>query len=89
MGKEYTAKSFKSGNSVAIRMPAALGIEPDREWTVTEEDGELHIRAKPASGRKLDVDKFWGKAKGLKLLANREFEDRPSTIAARRAQDIE
>jgi hypothetical protein len=24
MGKEYTAKSFKSGNSVAIRMPAAL-----------------------------------------------------------------
>ena len=24
MGKEYRAKSFKSGNSVAIRMPAAL-----------------------------------------------------------------
>ncbi|HYI63696.1 MAG TPA: hypothetical protein VEW71_02300 [Allosphingosinicella sp.] len=83
MGREYVAKSFKSGNSVAIRMPAALGIEPDREWTVSEEGGALHIRAKEPPRRKLDVDKFWGKAKGLKILTNREFEDRPSVIAAR------
>ena len=78
MGSEYVAKSFKSGNSVAIRMPAALGIEPDREWTVIERDGELHIRARRSSSRKLNVDKFWGKAKGLKLLESREFEERPS-----------
>ena len=81
--KEYVAKSFKSGNSVAIRMPAALGIEPDREWTVLEEDGELHIRAKEPPKRKLDVDKFWGKAKGLKLLKDRTFEERPSAKAAK------
>lgn len=87
MGKEYTAKSFKSGNSVAIRMPAALGIAPDREWTITEEDGELHIRAKPKERRKLDVDKFWGKAPWLKPLPPelKEFEERPSAIAAREA----
>ncbi|MFD2578751.1 hypothetical protein ACFSTD_09515 [Novosphingobium colocasiae] len=36
MGIEFTAKSFKSGNSIAIRIPAALGVEPDREWTVEE-----------------------------------------------------
>jgi len=82
MGTEYTAKSFKSGNSVAIRIPAALGIEPDREWTVTEEDGELRIRAKAPARRKLDVDKFWGKAKGLTLPERRDFDERPSTIAA-------
>lgn len=88
MGKEYTAKSFKSGNSVAIRMPAALGIAPDREWTVTEEDGELHIRAKATTGRKIDVSGFWGKAPWLKPLPPelREFEERPSTLAARKTR---
>lgn len=26
MGKEYTTKTFKSGNSVALRLPKALGL---------------------------------------------------------------
>jgi len=86
MGKEYVAKSFKSGNSVAIRMPAALGIEPDREWSVTEEDGALHIRARVPEKGKLDISGFWGKAKGLKVPERRDFDERPSTIAARKAQ---
>ena len=83
MSKEYTAKSFKSGNSVAIRMPAALGIEPDREWTVTEEKGELHIRAKAPPRRTIDVSGFAGKAPGIKLAPRRDFDERPSAIAAR------
>ena len=83
MSKEYTAKSFKSGNSVAIRMPAALGIEPDREWTVTEEQGELHIRAKAPPRRTIDVSGFAGKAPGIKLAPRRDFDERPSAIAAR------
>lgn len=83
MGKDYVAKSFKSGNSVAIRMPAALGIEPDREWTVSEEDGEFHIRAKTSPRRKLDISGFAGKAPWLRPLPPelREFEERPSTRA--------
>lgn len=85
MGKEYTAKSFKSGNSVAIRVPAALGIEPDREWAVEWVDGNLVLRAKAAAKRKLDVSKFWGKAKGLKVPERRDFDERPSTIVAREA----
>ena len=89
MGKQYKAKVFKSGNSLALRMPAALGIAPDREWTVTEEDGELHIRAKPAERRKLDVDKFWGKAKFLSVPKRRDFDERPSVIEKRRAKDGE
>lgn len=82
MSKEYTAKSFKSGNSVAIRMPAALGIEPDREWTVIAEQGELHIRAKEPPRRTIDVSGFAGKAPGIKLAPRRDFDERPSTIAA-------
>ena len=86
MGQEYTAKSFKSGNSVAIRIPAALGVEPDQEWIVVRDDsGDLLIRAKPQAKAKLDVSKFWGKAKGLKVPERRDFDERPSTIAARAA----
>lgn len=85
MGQEYTAKSFKSGNSVAIRIPAALGVEPDREWTAEWVDGELRLRAKDQPKRKIDVSGFWGKAPGLELAPREDFEERPSTIAARKA----
>jgi antitoxin VapB len=85
MGSEYTAKSFKSGNSVAIRMPAGLGIEPDREWIAEWVDGELHLKAKPMAALKIDVSGFWGKAPGIKLAPREDFEERPSTIAAREA----
>ena len=81
MGREYTAKSFKSGNSVAIRIPAALGIEPDREWSVVDEDGTLVLRPKGKAKRKFNIDKVWGCAagSGLKLIDpdDRVFEERP------------
>jgi antitoxin VapB len=83
MTKEYTGKSFKSGNSVAIRVPAALGIEPDREWIITEQDGGLHIRAQPPERKTIDVSGFAGKAPGVRLAPREDFEERPSTIAAR------
>ncbi|MFN3424971.1 MAG: hypothetical protein ACK4UL_08250 [Novosphingobium meiothermophilum] len=85
MGKEYTAKSFKSGNSVAIRVPAALGIEPDREWSVEWVDGNLVLRAKPEAKRKIDISGFAGKAPGIRLAPREDFEERPSVIAARKA----
>jgi len=85
MGQEYTAKSFKSGNSVAIRIPAGLGVEPDREWFAEWVDGDLRLRAKDKPKRKIDVSGFAGKAPWLQPLPPelREFEERPSTIAAR------
>jgi antitoxin VapB len=83
MGKEYRAKSFKSGNSVAIRMPAALGIEPDREWTIVEKDGTLTIGPIPHPTKKIDVSGFWGKAPGFQVPTREDFDDRPSAVAAR------
>jgi antitoxin VapB len=79
MGKEYTAKSFKSGNSVAIRMPAALGVEPDREWTIVAENGELVLRLKDGPKKKFNIDKVWGSAVNLKPIDpdDRWFEERP------------
>ena len=87
MGKEYVAKSFKSGNSVAIRMPAALGIQPDREWTVSEEDGELRVRAKAPPKHGIDVSGFAGKAPGIRLAPREDFDVRPSVLAAGTAPD--
>lgn len=89
MGQEYTAKSFKSGNSVAIRVPAALGVEPDREWTAEWVDGDLRLRAKETPRRKIDVSGFAGKAPGIRLAPREDFEERPSTIAARAAAGLE
>ncbi len=81
MGKEYPAKSFKSGNSVAIRMPAALGIEPDREWTVVIEDGRIIIEAKDKPKRKFNIEKVRGCAigSGLQFIKpeDRVFKERP------------
>jgi antitoxin VapB len=84
MTKEVRAKTFKSGNSVALRLPKALGIKEGVEMKVREEQGQYVVEPVDAPKRKLDVDKFWGKAKGLKLPSNREFEERPSALAARR-----
>jgi antitoxin VapB len=81
MGNQYPTKSFKSGNSVAIRMPAALGIEPDKEWTVVKEDGRIIIEAKDKPKRKFDIDAVWGIAKGSGLQfiksEDRVFDERP------------
>lgn len=83
MGKEYRAKSFKSGNSVAIRMPAALGIEPDKEWMIVEIEGNLVVKPATSSKKTIDVSGFAGKMPWLKLPSREDFEERPSTIARR------
>jgi antitoxin VapB len=85
MGTEYTAKSFKSGNSVAIRMPAGLGVEPNREWIAEWVDGAIRLRPREPARKKIDVSGFAGKAPGIRLAPREDFEERPSAIAAREA----
>lgn len=84
MGKQWPARSFKSGNSVAIRLPAALRVQPGKEWTVEERDGELVFRAKDAAKQKIDLTGIWGAATGLRHLTaeEREFDSRPSEVEA-------
>ena len=79
MVKEYPAKSFKSGNSVAMRMPVALGVAPDREWRVhKEDDGRIVILPKIPVAQKIDLTGIWGSCPGLKPLKaeDRVFEER-------------
>jgi antitoxin VapB len=89
MTKEYRAKVFKSGNSLALRLPKALGLEEGTEMIVREERGEFRFEPADKPKAKIDVSGFAGKAPWLKPLPPelREFEERPSTIAARKAAE--
>ena len=88
MGKEYKAKVFKSGNSLALRLPKELGLKEGSTMLLREDQSGYHIEPEAAPAKKLDVSGFWGKAPWLKPLPPelREFEERPSTIAARNAE---
>ncbi len=80
------AKVFKSGNSLAMRMPKALGLEAGIEMAIEVlPDGAIVLRRAESAKKKIDVSGFWGKAPGLKLAPRRDFDERPSTIAAREA----
>lgn len=85
MGKEYRAKVFKSGNSLALRLPKELGLSEGSTMVLREERVGFVVEPEDAPRKKIDVSGFWGKAKGIKLAPREDFEERPSTIATREA----
>ncbi|MEP7222832.1 MAG: hypothetical protein ABI673_09225 [Novosphingobium sp.] len=76
--KTYRAKVFKSGNSLALRLPAALGLEAGMEMDLSVgADGNYKLIRADAPKRKIDISKFVGKAPWLKELPRQDFEDSP------------
>lgn len=72
----YTAKVFKSGNSLALRLPKALGLKEGTEMRIREEHGKFTFE--PAETvRTIDVSKFWGKMPGLTVPVREDFDDPP------------
>ena len=86
MSEEFLGKTFKSGNSVALRLPKALGFEEGTEVRMVKED-RMTFRIEPvdAPKRKIDVSGFAGKLPGFTPAPREDFEERPSTIARRKA----
>lgn len=80
MSTEYRARVFKSGNSLALRLPKALGIKEGTEMRVREEHGQYIAEPVDAPKRKINLDDIWGIGKdwGLKPLSreDRQFEER-------------
>ncbi|MBS0482418.1 MAG: AbrB/MazE/SpoVT family DNA-binding domain-containing protein [Proteobacteria bacterium] len=77
---------FKSGNSLALRLPKALGLEAGMEMELTADGvGGYALRRVEAPRRKIDISGFAGKLPGFKPAPREDFEERPSTIAAREA----
>ena len=74
-----TTKVFRSGNSVAVRLPASLGVREGTEVSVREEQGRYIVEpVKPEPKRKIDLTGIWGSCPGLKPLTPEErmFEER-------------
>ncbi len=82
---QYHAKIFKSGNSLALRLPKALGLKEGTEMILSIENGRYVLEPADAPKRKIDVSGFWGKAPGARLVPRGDFEERPSTIVRREA----
>ncbi len=78
MSEEYRAKIFKSGNSVALRLPKALGLKEGTEVIVREDRGSFSFKPADQPPRKIDLTGIAGSAPWLKLLTpeDREFEER-------------
>jgi antitoxin VapB len=56
MSKEYRARTFKSGNSVALRLPKGLGVKEGVEMIVREEHGRYIAAPVDAPKRKIKGD---------------------------------
>lgn len=77
--EEYHGRTFKSGNSVALRLPKGLGVPEGTEVRLVREAG-MAFRVEPVDAPKkmIDVSKFAGKAPWLEPIPPemREFEER-------------
>ena len=80
MREEYRAKVFKSGNSVALRLPKALGLKEGDEMMIVREDkAGFKVEPVTAAKRKIDLTGIWGSMPEAKPLTpeEREFDDPP------------
>lgn len=62
-------KTFKSGNSVAVRLPKSLGVEAGVEMTVRAERGRYIVEPVREEARKIDLTGIYGSVPGLRPVA--------------------
>ena len=76
--KRFVAKVFKSGNSLALRLPAGVGLSAGMEMDLSLE-GDMQFSFEPieAPKRKFDIEKVWGSATDIDLIKpeDRIFEE--------------
>lgn len=68
MGEAYIAKTFKSGNSVALRLPKALGLSEGAEMRIREEHGRLVVEPIEREPRRIDLTGVYGSIPDLERL---------------------
>jgi len=76
----YRVKVFKSGNSVAVRLPAALGLKAGTEMDLDVEKYDvLSLTPVEPVKRKFNIAKVAGSARDLRFIdaSERAFEDAP------------
>ena len=82
----HRAKVFKSGNSLALRLPKALGLEAGMEMELTAMlGGGFALDLVQPARRTIDISGFAGMLPGFKPAPREDFEERPSAVARRKA----
>jgi antitoxin VapB len=80
MTTEYVGKTFKSGNSLALRLPKGLGMVEGKDVRIVQ-DAPMTFRVEPVDvpKRKIDLTGIAGSMPWLKPLTReeREFDDSP------------
>jgi antitoxin VapB len=71
----YESKTFKSGNSIALRLPRALGIGPNEKMIIEQQGTTFNVRHA--------VDPAEEKRKLLKMLDDLKALPKPSSIQKR------
>lgn len=71
-----TTKAFKSGNSVAVRLPKSFGIAAGTELTLREEQGRYIVEPVEAKPKKIDLTGIAGSCPGLKPLPRLKIDPR-------------
>lgn len=72
---EIRSRTFKSGNSVALRLPKALGIPEGVEMTVREEQGRYVVEPVEKPTKQFyDFSFLKGRSLGLKPLTPEDRE---------------
>lgn len=80
MGKVYQAKVFRSGNSLALRLPAALGLAEGTEMTLREEQGRYVFEPVEAPRKTIDLTGIAGSMPWLKPIEREDFEMEPRAL---------
>lgn len=66
MSEEYTAKVFKSGNSVALRLPKALGLKEGDVMRLSSKDGNLVAEPIAGGEERIDLDGIYASVPGIR-----------------------
>ena len=74
-----TTKVFKSGNAMAVRLPASFNAVAGTVVEVRDVQGQWIVEPVAAPKRKFNIDKVWGCAigSGLTMNSDRTFAERP------------
>lgn len=86
--KEFRAKVFKSGNSMALRLPKALGFKAGEVMVVREARGKFEFEPAPVKDARIDLTGIWGSVPGLKPIAGKNANSKDASSDESESLDV-